>query len=60
MKLSKEIGHLAGLPVDHSGEARSIMVAKGGEGVSDEFAYFPPSFAKTLEKTLGRVGPDGK
>ena len=60
MKLSKEIGHLAGLSVDHSGEARSIMVAQGGEGVSDEFAYFPPAFAKVLEKTLGRVGAEAK
>ena len=39
MKLSKEVGHLAGLGVDNSGEPRSIMVAKGGEGVSDEFGY---------------------
>jgi ABC-type branched-subunit amino acid transport system substrate-binding protein len=60
MKLSKEIGHLAGLSVDHSGEPRSIMVAQGGEGVSDEFAYFPSAFAKVLEKTLGRVGAEGK
>jgi ABC-type branched-subunit amino acid transport system substrate-binding protein len=60
MKLSKEIGHLAGLSVDNSGEPRSVMVAKGGEGTSDEFAYFPPSFAKVLERTLGRVGAEGK
>jgi hypothetical protein len=60
MKLSKGIGGLAGLDVDHSGEPRSIMVAKGGEGVSDEFAYFPPAFAKVLERTLGRVGAEGK
>ena len=60
MKLSKEIGHLAGLGVDHSGEPRSVMVAKGGEGVSDEFAYFPPAYAKILDKTLGRVGAEGK
>jgi len=60
MKLSKELGGLAGLAVDFSGEPRSIMVAKGGEGVSDEFAYFPPAFAKVLEKTLGRVGAEGK
>jgi hypothetical protein len=60
MKLSKEIGGLATLPVDFSGEPRSIMVAKGGEGVSDEFAYFPPAFAKVLEKVLGRVGAEGK
>ena len=60
MKLSKEIGHLAGLSVDHSGEPRSIMVAKGGEGVSDEFAYFPPAYAKVLERTLGRVGAEGR
>lgn len=60
MKLSKEIGHLAGLGVDHSGDATSVMVAQGGEGVSDEFARFPPAFAKTLERTLGRVGAEGK
>lgn len=60
MKLSKEIGHLAGLGVDFTGEPRSIMVAKGGEGVSDEFAYFPPAFAKILDKSLGRVGAEGK
>jgi ABC-type branched-subunit amino acid transport system substrate-binding protein len=60
MKLSKEIGHLAGLDVDHSGDPRSIMVAKGGEGTSDEFGYFPPAYAKILEKTLGRVPAEGK
>jgi hypothetical protein len=60
MKLSKQVGELAGLEVDHSGDPRSIMVAKGGEGTSDEFAYFPPAFAKILEKTLGRVAAEGK
>jgi len=60
MKLCKELGHLAGLSIDGSGEPRSIMVTKGGEGVSDEFAYFPPAFAKVLEKTLGRVGAEGR
>ena len=60
MKLTTDIGLLAGLGDAHSGEARSIMVAQGGEGVSDEFAYFPPAFAKVLERTLGRVGAEGK
>lgn len=60
MKLSKEIGHLAGLGVDHSGDATSVMVAQGGEGVSDEFARFPPAFARVLDRTLGRVGAEGR
>jgi hypothetical protein len=60
MKLSKEIGHLAGLGVDFSGDPRSVMVAKGGEGTSDEFAYFPPAYVKILEKTLGRVAAEAK
>lgn len=60
MKLSKEIGHLAGLGIDNSGDPRSVMVTKGGEGTSDASAYFRPADTKILEKTLGRVPATGQ
>jgi len=55
MKLAKEIGHLAGLGIDTSGDPRSVMVTTGGEGTSDDVANFPPADTKILEKTLGRA-----
>ncbi|MHC4820325.1 MAG: ABC transporter substrate-binding protein [Planctomycetota bacterium] len=54
MKAAHELGHMCGLSHDNSRDTRSVMITRGGEGVSEHHVYYPPAHAKVIAKKLGR------